>query len=194
MKLSDKKYKFDAVGFGEVTFRLLPAAEADQAYSIIKSSNDNPISIEYIFTEITESKYDIDTLPAGLPVIIVYACLKSSGYFREIIDIPLLIEESRSKIAANIFYKIYSKISKIFPQYKLSELKSLTITEMLELLAYTESVLGEQLFDTVKMKELAGQTNQTVTQRKGIAAITSDEIELLKGIIAREEAVSERLF
>ena len=117
-----------------------------------------------------------------------------ASYFREIIDIPLLIEESRSKIAANIFYKIYSKISKIFPQYKLSELKSLTITEMLELLAYTESVLGEQLFDTVKMKELAGQTNQTVTQRKGIAAITSDEIELLKGIIAREEAVSERLF
>lgn len=188
MQLSNKTYKFQSNETDDITFKLLSAAASDQAFATIKQLQEDYVYTEYIFNTITESKYNIDELPSGLPLLIVYSCLKLSGYFKDTIDLPNTIENFREKAKGSLFLNVFRGICEVFPQYKLSELKTLSTNELFELLVFAESVAGKQIFDTDKMKKsiLSEDTNAPVA-KKGIASVTADELDLLKQIIAREE-------
>lgn len=173
----------------DIIFKTLSAQEADSVYSVIDTYGENPLYIEQIFNTITESKYIIDDLPSGLPLIIIYTSLKSSGFFRETIDLPNTIELHREKLKSNAFFAIYASISKVLPSYKLSELKEFSTNELFELFAYAEKVAEVSLFDTEKMKKAieAERSPQTQAVKKGVSGVTKDELELLQNILNQEE-------
>lgn len=184
-----RRFKLSLDDSTEIIFRTLSAAEADSIYTIIDMYVENPLYIEQIFNTITESKYNIEDMSAGLPLIVIYTSLKSSGFFKETIDLPNIIESSREKIKSNAFFSIYSSISKVLPSYKLSELKEFSVNELFELFAYAEKVSGVQLFDTDKMKKEieAEMSPHTQAVKKGVSGVTKDELELLQNILNQEE-------
>lgn len=184
-----KKYKLSLIDIDDIFFYAVSAQQADSFYTIISTYEDNPLYIEKIFNHITDSQYNIDDLPAGIALIVIYASLKISGYIKDVSDFPDIIDQSRSKINTNTFFSIYSAISKVCPSYKLEELKLMTNTELFELLAFSEKVSGVEIFDTKKMRSAIEAENspQTTASKKGIAGVTKDEIELLQDILAKEE-------
>lgn len=179
-----------------IEFRLLSAQEANRLFSIIEHNEDNAYFIEEIFHLVTESKYDISTFPVGIINTTIYASLKTSGYFKDPLDLPNTIDSNREKVKSSTFYLIYSEISKILPSYKLEELKLKSSNELIELFAYAELVAGTPLFDTEKLrKALEAEANpKSVSAKTGVAGVTQDELDLLKGILDQEEFQSQGMW
>jgi hypothetical protein len=184
-----KNFKLSLDSDTEIIFRTLSAMEADSVYSIIDTYNENPIYIEQIFNTVTEYKYNIEELSSGIPLMVIYASLKVSGFLKDAIDLPSTIELYRDKLKSNAFFAMYASISKVLPSYKLPELKELSTNELFELFAYAEKVAETTMFDTEKMKKAieAEKSPHTQAVKKGISGVTKDELELLQNILNQEE-------
>lgn len=188
MILGEKQYRLTLLGGEEIEFWSLSASTADQVYSTICINNDNPLYTEYLFNLITKNKYVNEDLQAGILSLTIFLSLKTSGIIKEPKDLPNVYDEARNKVSSNIFYAIYAEILKTFNTYKLEELKKKTTKEIFELLALSERVSGNQLFDTDKMRQSIETPGAPVTKQKGVKSITADEIDLIKNILANEEA------
>ena len=71
-----KKFKLDITDTESIIFRTITAEEADRFYQLVQTSN--PLAEEYIFNTVTDNKYDIDDLNAGVIVVITYLVFKLS--------------------------------------------------------------------------------------------------------------------
>lgn len=181
-------YKLELLDGSTIEFNLLSAQTADNVYAAIQKFDDNPEYIEYLFKKLTNNKYDINDLCAGVPSIVIYSCLIKSGIVKDAPSLISIIESAREDVADNVYFTIFSTISSIFPQYKLEELKQKTVNELFELFAYSEKVAGKAMFDTEKMKKsLSTEGKKAPIKTKGVASVTKDEIEMLKSILSNEE-------
>jgi hypothetical protein len=188
LNVSNRLYKLELLDGGSIEFNLLSAQTADNVYAAIQKFDDNPEYIEYLFNKLTNNRYKLDDLYAGVPSLVIYACLIKSGIVKDAPSLISIIESARDDIADNVYYTIYSTISSIFPQYKLEELKQKTVNELFELFAYSERVAGKQMFDTDKMKKsLTTDGRRVPVKTKGIASVTQDELDMLKSILSNEE-------
>ena len=187
--MSNKKYKISLGDIEDIYFISINAQQSEDFYSALTTYQDNPLYIEKIFNIVTESRYTVEDFPAGIPLIIIYLSLKISGYLKSTEDFPTIIDSNRSRIKYNTFFIIYSHISKVFPSYKLEELKRMSTNEVFELLAYAEKVAGGEFFDTEKMKKAIEEEKLPPSQtvKKGISGVTKDELDLLNDIINQEE-------
>jgi hypothetical protein len=190
MQLSHKQYSFQTEGIEEIKFNLLSAVSADNTFATIQKLDDNPDYIEYLFNFITSNKYDISQFPSGIPLLIIYGCIKLSGYFKSQLDLPNIIDLYRETSKKSLFYNIYKYIASVFPQYRLEELKALSTNELFELFVFAEDTCGKQFFDTNKMRKVFDEETRTISpkSKKGIASVTADELDLLKQILDNEEA------
>jgi len=183
------KYKYQAEKDKYIEFRSLSAEEADRMYVAVMSGN--PYAEEFVFNAITMDKYDIDDLSAGIITNVVYSAFKLSGYYAKQEDIANTIDNARSLYENNIYHKMfYSKIMKIVPGvYKLEELKTKTLNELLELYVLCESVIDGQIHDTAKMREILASTEEKKTKPKSkiINMITKEELSALKASLQAEE-------
>ena len=190
MDLSTKKYKVELLEGGFIEFNLLSAQAADNIYAAIQQFDDQPEYIEFLFNKLTDNKYDINTLHAGIPSLVIYSCIIKSGIIKSPTSLIDIIESGRTALADNVYFSIYSSISQVLPLYKLDELKQKTVNELFELFVYAEKVSGKQLFDTDKMRKSLEEnpTDRTgVVKKKGLASVSKDEIEMLQQYLATEE-------
>lgn len=187
MDLSNKKYKLELREGGSIEFRLLSAQTADNVFAAIQKYDDEPEYIEYLFNKLTEHKYDISTLHAGIPSLVIHSCIIKSGIIKSPQSLINIIESGRESISDNIYYSIYANISEVLPTYKLEELKSKTVNELFELFCYAERVAHKQLFDTNKMKAALDEPKSGPKHKKGVAGVTPEEIEQLQAMLAHEE-------
>jgi hypothetical protein len=168
-----------------IDFRLLSAEEADRLYQSLMS--ENVFAEEFVFNLITDNKYNIDELSAGVIPTVVFASLKLSGYFSKYEDILDGIDNARSIYDSSIYSKIfYSKIMKIIPGvYRLEDLKGKSVNELLELYCIAEMVQDNAIYDTKKMREALEETKGI--NKKKHSSITKEELSLLKAAIQAEE-------
>lgn len=172
-----KKYKLPLQNSSEIIFRTLSAEESDKYYFALKK--ENPEIEEYIFNLITDYKYNLDKLNAGIIPITLYCALKLSGAITKIEDVPDRIEDNRKKIAENLYFALFKTIKKAQPLYKLSELKNLTFSELIEEFTFSEMLLGKEDIDTTAMRSaLKGEKKED--KPKGIKSVTKDEINAIK--------------
>ena len=186
MNISSRSYKLELLDGTTIEFHLLSAQTAESVFAAIQKFDDKPDYIEFLFNKLTKDKYDIETLFAGVPSLVIYSSLIKSGIIKDVESLISIIENSREDISSNVYFSIYSNICSVFPQYKLEELKEKTINELFELFAFTEKVAGKQLFDTAKMKASI-DTPAGPAKKKGVASVTQDEIALLQSILSHEE-------
>lgn len=190
MDISNKKYRLELLDGGTIEFNLLSAQSADNVFAAIQQFDDQPEYVEFLFNKLTDNKYDINTLHAGIPALVIYLCIIKSGVIKSPLSLIEIIEAGRSAISDNVYFSIYSSISQILPLYKLEELKQKTVNELFELFVYAEKVSGKPLFDTDKMRLSLSDTNSSktgVVKKKGLASVSADEIDLLKSLLATEE-------
>lgn len=187
MVFGEKEYKLTLLGGEEFVFSTLSAAAADQAYSTIKLNNDNPEYTEYLFNMLTGNRYKGQELQAGIPILVIFLCLKTSGIIKTVKDLPDIYEEARDGIQNNIFYSLYAEIIKAFHTYKLEELKKKTTKELFELVALSEKITGNDIFDLDKMRKSLSGDAPTAPKQKGVASVTKDELDLINSILANEE-------
>ena len=177
------KYKYTTVNEDSYIFRLITLDESDRFLNGINATN-TPYAEEYIFSLITDNAYNIDELDAGVIPTIVFLSFSLSGLFKEQIDIPNKIDETRKLLNNNAYYLIYSTIIKAQPSYSLDTLKNKTANEILELFAFSEIVLGKQQVDTDKAREAMIPKVQSA---KGIKGITKEEIANLQETLSGME-------
>jgi hypothetical protein len=196
MILGSKKYRLTLFDGSTIEFHSMSAETADLVYSSLQVSQENPEYIEYIFHRLTENKYNLDDLNSGTILLVIYLSIKVSGLLKEAIDLPNLIEKSREQVANSVFFTLYSIIAKACPQYKLEDLQTKTVTELFTLLAFAERVAGGLLFDTKKLrKSLEEQAQQVVSdipKKKGVEAVSREDIDQIKNILALEEVRAMR--
>lgn len=170
------RYKLKTINNFEIEFKSLSAELADKYYFLLKKMNSLETE-EYIFNEITDHRYDLETLPAGIILSVIFTAFKLSGVFKSEESIPEYIEKAREKENSNTYSYFYAVIIKFLPSYKLEDLKEKSINELLELIAIAETIAGTELFDTKKMKEaISSKENKAKT---GISSVTKREIDAL---------------
>ena len=183
------QYKYTSLANEEIVFRALSAEEADRVYQSLP--NGNVYLEEYIFNLITDSRYDIDSLEAGIVPTIVFAALKLSGVLKTALDLPDGIEKLREIVNGNAYYLLYATIVKAQPSYDLSKVRKLSFNELMEEFAFSELILGQKTIDTAKarksIEQVAQSKDNSGIKKKGIKAFTSEEIDILKQAIGAEE-------
>ncbi len=179
------KYKYTPeVDSEEIVFRTISLDEAERFLSGIRIT-DGPYAEEYIFSLITEEKYNIDSLEAGIIPTVIFLSFSLSGVFKSQIDIPNKIDAIREVLTDNAFYLMYATIVKAQPAFTLDMLKQKTVNEILELFAFAEIVLGSKQVDTEKARE--SMAEQKAPTAKGIKAITKEEITNLQETLGMME-------
>ena len=143
----------DYITATEIEFGTLSATKSDRAYNVL-SKIDDPTFIEQTFNLITNNKYNINELEAGIVINVIYSCLKLSGVFKNIKEIPDKIDEARAKVKENILYMFYKTIVKAQPFYTLDILKEKSVNELLDIMAFSDDILGHDSIDTAKMRKL----------------------------------------
>lgn len=186
------RYKLTLANGYEIEFKSLAVEDSDRFYSALMA-DENPYVEEFIFNSITDSKYISDgeiDLPAGIIPTVVYCCLKLSGIIKNRNEYLDAIEDARKVVANNPYMYFFSEIIRIIPRYTLSDLRAMTLNELLELFAFAERVSGTQLIDMKKAREAAksednGKVSKSV--RKGISAFTKEELDSLKAALQGQE-------
>lgn len=179
-----KQYKYVAVDGTEIVFRLLSAEESDRVIQVV--SQRNPFVDEYLFNLITDNKYKVNDLLAGIIPTVISISLKVSGVLKTRIDFPKKIDSFRASMDDNAYYILYATIIKAQPSYNLEELKKKTLMEILELFTFSELVIGKQVIDTKKIYQMIDDENK-VKPTKGIKSVTPEELEALKIALGSEE-------
>ena len=148
------KHKIFFINYGEIEFNSISAEESDRFNRII-NKNDDPDIEEYLFDLITEGKYKdkIDTLDAGIIPTIVFLSFRTSWWIENLNDLGKKIDEARTEFEENAYNIIYSAIIKTQNCYKIEELRSKSLHELLFLMAVSEHIVGHQFLDTTKLKE-----------------------------------------
>jgi len=174
-------------GATEITFRSLTLEEANNYYPMLSSKD--PFVEEHVFNLITDNQYDTDDLDAGIIPSIIFMSFKASGILKTQSDLPDKIDELRKDILENIFYQIFTTIIKTQPSYNLDELKKKTTNEIIELFVFSEMLIGKAQFDTKKAREnIVKEVNgKSVPVKKGINAVTREEIDALKEVLGLQE-------
>jgi len=181
-----KYYKIPSMDGEDIIFRLISAEEADRFIFSLKQE-DNPYIEEYIFNLITDNKYvnkegQLDIL-AGIVPLTIYTSLKLSGVLNKKMDFPDIIERYRKVMSTNTYYPIYGKIISLQNGYTLDALKTKTLNELIELLAFSEMMDGKPLFDTAKMIANAKQEEEAkgnVAVKRGVKGISKQELDALR--------------
>lgn len=172
----------------DIEFRTIPTDEIDKFIAALQSRD--PDAEEYIFNEITESKYDIKSLDAGTVLLVITLAIKKSGYARSVVDIADKIDSTAKELSNNILYStFYSTILKAQPSVKLSELKQMSLNELLEYFCLSEIILtgsAGTILNTKKMREAAAKETQIKTST-GAGYVTNNELELLNKFLERDE-------
>ena len=178
------KYKYTTYdGEKEIVFRTITLDEAGRFLNGIKLSND-PFAEEYIFGLITDNKYVTDDIEAGVIPTVIYLSFCLSGVFKNEIDIPNKIDETREVLDNNAYYLMYATIVKAQPAFTLDILKEKSVNEILELFAFSELVLGHKAVDTDKARESVAPK---AVSAKGIKNITKEEIANLQETLGSME-------
>ena len=184
-----KKFKLDITDTESIIFRTITAEEADRFYQLVQTSN--PLAEEYIFNTVTDNKYDIDDLNAGVIVVITYLVFKLSGAFKSYLDIIDRIEDARKLYSNNLYHRLfYAKIIAAIPGvYKLEDLQNKTLNELLELCMLAESITGAPLFNTKEMRDALteGTNGKKKSKNKVINSITKEELAALKATLQSNE-------
>ena len=147
-------YKFEYSTFStkkNIEFHTITLDYAARFYHALCEDENNPYIEEMIFNHITDRKYDIDTLDAGVILSVIMASFVKSGFIKGIKTIPLSILETRKSVANNLIYAIYAYIIKHNQSYKLEDLKAKTKNEIIELYVLTEVIAGAPGFDVEKL-------------------------------------------
>lgn len=181
-----KKYKFESLSGLDIEFSLLPAEEADVLYQSLLL-DDNPYLEEHIFNSITTDKYKDEDIHAGLVPLIVYLSLKLSGVLSGKTDYLDMIERHRDIISKNLYMSLYATIIRIQPTYTLETLKTKTLNEIIEMLVFSETLIGKQLVDTKKAREVLAKEEKEISvpvgKKKGISSITKSDLDAIKAAI-----------
>lgn len=170
-----------------IEFTLPSFADADKYFHIL-GKTDTPQMEEYIFNEITGSKYDVETLPAGVVIAVIFSAMKLAGVLKSVNDLPGKIESARATVNTDLISTFYSCIIKAMPSYNLDSLKEKTLNEIMELLAVAELVAGQPLIDLVKLRESL-EIEAVDKPKKGLASTTKEEIQQLMGLMDRERDI-----
>jgi hypothetical protein len=180
------QYKYSVIGDeSEILFRAITLDEASRFINGFKQTND-PFAEEYIFELITDNKYNVDTLDAGIIPTVIFLAFSLSGVFKEQIDIPNKIDLARETLDGNAYYMMYAAIIRSQPSFTLDTLKQKTTNEVLELFAFAEIILGVKQVDTDKARESI-VPDSTKSTAKGIKAITKEEIANLQETLGMME-------
>lgn len=177
-----KQYKIKDISGTEIVFRALSAEEADRLYSILKMTASSAEIEESIFNTITDNKYNIADLKAGIVPVIISLAFSISGLIKKNEDIFNFIDNTRDAINKNAYFEIYAKIAQ-FQKYTLDELKQKTLNEILELYAFSEKIAGQQFIDTKKSRESLLDHPEDKLKKKGVNKYTKAEIDSLKAAI-----------
>jgi hypothetical protein len=180
-----KKYKY-VYGEETIEFSSLSTVDADRFYSILKDSKD-PDAEEFVFNQITNSKYNLEDIPAGIVIAVIFASIKLSGVIKNPIDLPNKIEQARDQFDEDIILTFHSVILRYMPSYTPDMLKQKTLNEIIELLTMAERISGQQAVDIDKMKEaLCGIDKKA---KKGIAGTSKEEIGQIKSMLDKLEGM-----
>lgn len=179
------KYKYVTLDGREIIFRGLSAEESDRYCQRINTDDVN--LEEYIFGLITDNQYKLDGLEADIIPMVIFLSFKVSGVLRKAIDFPNYIERARGVIKDNAYYLLYSTIIKANPgRYSVEDLKGKTLNELIELYVVSEMVLGRDVIDTVKAKQLIGEAEAKtapVPPKTGVKAFTEEEISFIQQLL-----------
>jgi hypothetical protein len=175
-----RKFKY-VYGDSSIEFSPLSTSDADRYFGILKDNSD-PHAEEYVFNQITESKYELEDLPAGVIIAVIYAAIKISGVIKEPKDLPEKIEQQRAMFDEDIMLVIHSMIIRFMPSHTPDQLKTKTLNEIIELLVFAERVSGQQLIDIAKMRESLNLATGEKKFKKGIAGTSKEEIAQIKSI------------
>lgn len=147
-----RNYKLPLLDNREILFNSLCAEDADRYYQALLSSNSHPELEEYIFNLVTEDRYkdQLDKLEAGIVLTVIYSVFHFSKVIKNINEFPDLIAKARQK-NDSLYSILYIKICQAMP-YKLEELKSKSLDELLDLFAIAENITKDQV-DLKKLKE-----------------------------------------
>lgn len=177
-----KKFKFN-----DIEFRLASVDEVDRFIVILQTRD--PEAEEYIFNELTEKKYDIASLDAGLVLLIITLAIKKSGYAKNGEELANKVDEKVAEITNNILYTIfYSTILKAQPSTKLPELKKMSLSELLEYFVLSEIILtghAGSILNTKKMREAMKESKSKPST--GAAYINSTDLDQLNKFLERDE-------
>lgn len=170
----------------EIEFSLISAEKIDRYYYMV--STENPNAEELIFKEITNNRYNIDELNAGIIPTVVFASIVKSGRLAKKDDFANKIEEYRPIVNNNLYYILYGSIIKYIPTYSLETLKTKTINELFELFALAEFIKGEHIADVDKIRQLlSDEPKKKNLKKRGISSITKEELNALKAALQYEE-------
>ena len=185
-------YRYEVDSYS-IEFTSVPAEFSERACNAI-IANDNPYFLEFLFQKITNEKYDIEKLEAGIIITVIFSALKLSGAIKDPVDIPNKIDEYRELQSNGLYNSIYSAIARVFPNYKLPELKAMTTNELIETLVFAEKVVSKEIFDTNKLRAAFTEAVAPKTQstRKGVSAVSQEQIDLLKQLLNKEEMEGPR--
>jgi hypothetical protein len=165
------QYKIPLVNGTEIYFRGLTASETDRFIPLLKDQ-DNPLFEEFLFNLITDNKYqaEINSLEAGAIITTLYSCLSISGYVEDRNSFAEAIDASREKAKNDGFGFFYAQIIKHMPAYKISELKLMSLNELLEAFALCEMINKTPIIDTDKIRTVVADPKK----EKVINILTSD--------------------
>jgi hypothetical protein len=146
------------------------------------NSNSNPELEEFIFNLITEDRY-VDILPSlepGIVLGVIHAAFSLSNVITDIREFPDLIENARTK-ADTLYAVLYVKICSAMP-YKLDELKTKSLNELLELFAIAENITGKPVELTKLREAIAMNAPSSVKKDKKAPAemIAPEQMDSLK--------------
>lgn len=186
-----KQYKIEIGDNESYIFRSISAEEADRFNQLLAS--ENPFAEEFIFNIITDNKYNIDDLNAGIIIMAVYAAINLSGYFKDFHNIIDKIEEARTKYSNHLYNRMfYERIMRTIPGlYKIEDLRNKTLNELLELVILGENITGIEQFNIKEMREALLEdtdgSKKKKSKNKAINSITKDELEALKATLQASE-------
>ena len=124
---------WDEVGLYEKLFLLAPHAKSDLEDKIFNECVvEHPLPVD-----------DFDSWQAGIVTTVANQILKTSAATNPI-EFLSRLEGIREVVNANVLYKIYAMLMRVFP-YKLHELIELPLESILELIAMMEGITGEPL-------------------------------------------------
>lgn len=178
-----KKFTYNAIGGHVIEFNTIPIEDCERFFYVL-SKNDDPLSEEFVFNLITENKYDINDLPAGLVLSVLYTAFKVSGVMSTPETAPNAIEDARKNIDGNLYSLFYTMIMRFMPKYSIDELKNKSFNEIIELFVYAEKIAERPLIDTDKMREVLGSTSTSKpVKQRGLKGTTKEEISAIKAAL-----------
>jgi len=174
--------------FNEIEFRLVSVEEIDRFIGILQTRR--PDAEEFVFNELTENKYDIDTLDAGTVLLVIAVAIRKSGFARDLGEIADIVDSTAKRIGENILYTIfYTNILKAQPSIGIVKLKEMSLNELIESFVLSELILTGQvgtLLNTKKIREALAKENQTKLS-SGASYVSSNEIDHLKMLLEKDE-------